>query len=165
MRWQSIKVWIGFAACIWSVLFATPHLWWAFGVSAAFPGGDRAYEFAFRNSLFLVYDWVVIILLFASALVALALVQKGWRRLFIFSSSRRRILLAAAWIACAILTLRGLIGLVVDGLTDLAFFGWPMFLTGGILFGATAAWPYNKRSSHDLASRHGSSSLSFGNRS
>ena len=77
-------MWVGFAACIWVILFATPHLWWAFGVSAAFLGGDRAYEFAFRNSLFLVYDLVVIILLFASALVALALVQKGWRRLFIF---------------------------------------------------------------------------------
>lgn len=166
MRWRSIKVWTGCAACVWAILFAAPHMWWALGVSTAFPGGDTAYSTAFRNSWFFLYNLVVVILLIASALVALALVQEQrWRRLFFFFSSRRhhRMLLAAAWIACTILTFRGLIGLVVDGLTDLTFFGWPMFLTGGILFGATAAWSYSKRSSPDLASRYGSSSFSFGN--
>lgn len=39
----------GHAAVAWSLMFAAPHLWWALGVSAAFPGGDTAYEFAFRN--------------------------------------------------------------------------------------------------------------------
>jgi NO-binding membrane sensor protein with MHYT domain len=45
------------------------------GVSAASPGGDTEYEFAFRNLWFLAYNWVVVILLVASAFVALALVQ------------------------------------------------------------------------------------------
>ena len=159
MRWWSIKVWTGYAACIWAILFAAPHVWWAFGVSAAFPGGDIAYEFAFRNSWFFLYNLVVVILLVASALVALALVrEQRWRRLFFFSSRRHhRMLLAAAWAACTILTFRGLIGLVVDGLADLTIFGWPTFLTGGILFGITAVWSYNKRPPPDLASYHGSS--------
>ncbi len=44
------KVWTGYAACAWAILFAVPQVWWALGVSAAFPGGDRTYEFAFQNS-------------------------------------------------------------------------------------------------------------------
>ena len=99
---------------------------------------------------------MVVILLIASALVALALVQEHWRRLFFFllvtppNVSHRRL------VACTILIARGLIGFVVDGQADLAFFGWPTFLAGGILFGATA-WSYNRRASPSLASRHDSS--------
>jgi hypothetical protein len=147
MRLWSIKVRAGYAACAWAVLFAAPHIWWAFGVSIAFPGGDMVYEVTFRNSLFLMYNLVVVILLVASALVTVALVQeRQWSRLFFYSSRHHhRMLLAAAWAACTILTFRGLIGLVVDGLADLTFFGWPTFLTGGILFGITA-WSYNKKS-------------------
>ena len=53
----------GHAAVAWSLVFAAPHLWWALGVSAAFPGGDTAYSTAFRNSWFLLYNLVVVILL------------------------------------------------------------------------------------------------------
>ena len=155
LRWSSIKVWTGYAACAWAILFAAPHVWWALGVSAAFPGGDTAYEFGFQNSWFLAYDLVVVILLIASALVALALVQERWRRLFFFSSRHRRMLVTAAWVACTILITRGLIGFVVDGQADLTFFGWLTFLAGGILFG-TSAWSY-RRPSPSLASRHHSS--------
>jgi len=37
-----------------------------------------------------------------------------------------------AWIACAMLTLRGVAGLIVDGASD------PTFMTGGLLFAAVA---------------------------
>jgi hypothetical protein len=77
----------GYAACAWSLLFAAPHLWWALGVSAAFPGGDAAYEAALRISWFLPYDLVIVILLAVSALVALALVQK-WHGLFFSRQTR-----------------------------------------------------------------------------
>ncbi len=102
---------------------------------------------------------MVVILLIASALVAPALVQERWSRLTYFSSRFRRMLLAAAWLAGAILIVRGLIGVVVvDGRADLTFFGWPTFLGRGILFGATA-WSHKKKSSPDLASDHGPSSF------
>jgi len=42
----------------------------------------------------------------------------------------------AAWIACGMLSLRGVAGMVVDGSSDLIW--WPTFLTGGLLFGAVA---------------------------
>jgi hypothetical protein len=42
----------------------------------------------------------------------------------------------AAWIAFAMLTLRGVAGMVVDGSSDLVW--WPIFLTGGVLFGGVA---------------------------
>jgi hypothetical protein len=150
-------VWTGYAACAWAILFAVPHVCWALGVSAAFPGGDTAYGFKFQNSWFLAYDLVVVVLLITSALVALALVQEHWRRLFFFllvtppNVSHRRL------VACTILIARGLIGFVVDGQADLAFFGWPTFLAGGISFGATAAWSYNRRPSASLAGCHDSS--------
>ena len=42
----------------------------------------------------------------------------------------------AVWIACTVLTLRGVGGMVVDGAADPVW--WPIFLTGGLLFGAVA---------------------------
>jgi hypothetical protein len=156
LRRPSIKLWTGYAACAWAILFVAPHVWWALGFSAAFPGGDKPYEFGFQNSWFLAYDLVVVILLIASASVALALVQERWRRLFFFPSRHRRMVVAASWVACTILIARGLIGFVVYGQADLTFFGWPTFLAGGILFGATA-WSYTRRPSPSLASHHDSS--------
>ncbi len=151
------KALTGYAACVWAILFAVPRVLWASGVSVSFPGGDTAYEFAFQNSWFLAYDLVVVVLLTASASVTLALVQEHWRGLFFFSYSHHRMLLsAAAWLADIILIVRGLIGVVVDGLADLTFFGWPTFLVGGILFGLTAWSHKKKKSSPDLASDHGS---------
>jgi hypothetical protein len=41
-----------------------------------------------------------------------------------------------AWIASAMLTLRGVAGLIVDGTSDPVW--WPIFLVGGILFGGVA---------------------------
>jgi hypothetical protein len=49
---------------------------------------------------------------------------------------RRWVPHAAAWIACGMLSVRGVAGLIVDGTTDLVW--WPTFLLGGILFGAVA---------------------------
>jgi hypothetical protein len=31
--------WINYAACVWALLFAAPHVWWALGFPAGFPGG------------------------------------------------------------------------------------------------------------------------------
>jgi hypothetical protein len=42
----------------------------------------------------------------------------------------------AAWIACGMLSSRGLAGLIADGASDLIW--WPAFLTGGVLFGSLA---------------------------
>jgi hypothetical protein len=49
---------------------------------------------------------------------------------------RRWIPRTAAWIACGMLTLRGVAGMIVDGTEDLVW--WPAFLAGGILLGGVA---------------------------
>lgn len=49
---------------------------------------------------------------------------------------RKKRMAVAAWIACGMLTLRGVAGLVVDGASDPV--RWPTFLIGGVLFGSVA---------------------------
>jgi hypothetical protein len=72
----------------------------------------------------------VILLCVLAVGVALAPVQK-WGALI-----PRRLLRVMAYTASAMLGLRGLAGMIVDGLSDLVW--WPTFLLGGILFGAIA---------------------------
>jgi len=52
------------------------------------------------------------------------------------STAGKRWVTFAAWIACGLLALRGIAGLVVDGTSDSVW--WPTFLVGGILLGAVA---------------------------
>jgi hypothetical protein len=76
------------------------------------------------------FDLGVIFLSFLAFFVALGLIRT-WGRII-----PRWILRAMAWIASAMLTLRGVAGLIVDGTRDPVW--WPTFLVGGILFGSVA---------------------------
>ena len=76
------------------------------------------------------FDVVVILLSIIAMLVALALI--GTWGLTI----PRWILRTMAWIASAMLTSRGVPGLVVDGASDPVW--WPTFLLGGIIFAGVA---------------------------
>ena len=117
-----------YAACAWALLFATPHLWWALGVRAGFPGGDTSYEFFFDSWWRPLFNLLVIILSALMVVITRSLMGQRVRR--------RRVLLTLAWIGSALLTLRGVAGGIVDGASDPVW--WPAFLTGGILFGAVA---------------------------
>lgn len=124
------RAWAGYAACAWAALFAAPHVWWVFGIRAAWPGDDESYRAAFRNPWFLAYDLLVVVLCAVGAWVALATVRP-WSR-----AAPRRLVLVLAWLGCALLASRGVAGLVADGRADLVW--WPTFLVGGVLFGLAA---------------------------
>ena len=130
-------VWAGVIACAWTLLFAAPHVWWALGVSAGFPGGDNAYREAWSGTWFPRYNLVVVLLGTAGLLVILAIVTPLGRAV------PRRVLLTLSWLGAAVLTARGVAGLVVDGRSDLVW--WPTFLLGGVLYGVTA-WSYGRGS-------------------
>ena len=134
-----------YAACAWAVLFAAPHIWWALGISAGFPGGEGKYRFFISSTWRYVFDLVVIFLCALAILVAVILLRSTQ------PSLTRRLAYIAAWIACGILSLRGVAGLVHDGFKDRI---WnPTFLTGGILFGCVA-WLAHRSAKPD-AGRHG----------
>jgi len=124
--------WISYAACIWAVLFAAPHAWWALGIPAGFPGGETNHRLWMTSSWRYMYNVSVIFLSLLAGLVALAPLRPSHRVI------RPGTWPAAAWIAGGILTLRGVAGLVVDGTSDPVW--WPTFLVGGLLFCAVA-WP------------------------
>lgn len=122
--------WIGYATCLWTVMFAAPHIWWALGNPFAFPGGEASYRVFVSATWRVVFDWIVVFLSFVGFGVALALVRP-WGQLL-----PQWPLVTAAWIAAVILTLRGIAGLAVDGLVrPMWTFG---FLVGGLLF--CVAW-------------------------
>jgi hypothetical protein len=75
------------------------------------------------------YDIVVIFLSIVGAVVAVTLRGPVHSRFYRVSN-------VLAWIAGALLTVRGIAGLVVDGADDPVW--WPTFLVGGLLFGAVA---------------------------
>jgi hypothetical protein len=76
------------------------------------------------------FDLGVIFLSLLASFVSLALIRP-WGRII-----PRWILRTMAWIASAMLTLRGVAGLVVDGTRDPIW--WPTFLVGGVLFAIVA---------------------------
>jgi hypothetical protein len=121
---------ITLAACMWSLAFAAPHIWWALGIPAGFPGGEANHRLMMTSAWRYAYDVVVILLSFLAVVVPLALLKPPSR------GARGWMPRAAAWIACGMLSLRGVAGLVVDGAADPVW--WPTFLVGGILFGAVA---------------------------
>jgi len=128
---EAPRPWINYAACAWAVVFGAPHVWWALGVPAGFPGGQASYDFFMSSTWRVVFDLVVVLLCGASIFIALVLARPGG------PAAVRSMARIAAWIACAMLTLRGLAGLVVDGFSDPVW--WPTFLAGGLLF-AGVAW-------------------------
>lgn len=121
-----LRHWVGYAACTWAVLFGAPHLWWALGIPAGFPGGEASYHRFMGSTWRYVYDLVVVALSGAGVLVALTLRSPGGNR-------RWR---AAAVAASAALSLRGVAGAIVDRASDPVW--WPTFLLGGILYGSLA---------------------------
>ena len=122
--------WINYAACLWALLFAAPHIWWALGIPAGFPGGPANHRLMMSTPWRYFFDVVVVLLSVTAVFIALALSQRWGQTI------PRWILRTAAWIASAMLTLRGVAGLVVDGLSDPVW--WPTFLIGGVLFGSVA---------------------------
>lgn len=126
----TVRRWVTTAACAWAVLFAAPHAWWALGSPWGFPGGEASHRLM-MTTWRLGFDVVVILLSLAAILIALTLHRPPE------TVARRWVPHSAAWIACGMLTLRGLAGLVADGASDPVW--WPTFLIGGMLLGA-AAW-------------------------
>jgi hypothetical protein len=122
--------WISFAACVWAVLFAAPHTWWALGITAGFPGGDRSYNLFMASTWRIAFNLLVIVLSGLTIVITLRLLRPPEQ------VRRRWIPRTAAWIACGMLTLRGVAGMIVDGTEDLVW--WPAFLVGGILLGGVA---------------------------
>jgi len=125
-----VRRWVSYLACVWAVLFAAPHIWWAMGISAGFPGGEASHRLMMTSGWRYIYDVVVIVFSAIGVLVALTLLRPPHQ------VARRWIPLTAAWIACGMLTLRGVAGLIVDGISDPVW--WPTFLVGGIVFGCVA---------------------------
>lgn len=132
MLWEAARRvrWIGAAACAWAAAFAAPHIWWALGIPAGFPGGEANYRRFMSSTWRYVYDVAVVMLCILAIIVVVTLVRPPGRVV------RRRVAHAAAWVACVMLGLRGVAGMVVDGTSDPIW--WPAFLLGGILFGAVA---------------------------
>jgi hypothetical protein len=126
------KRWAHCAACVWALVFAAPHTWWALGSPFGFPGGPAGHELMMTSWWRYAYDVVVILLSILGAVVALALLRMSGH------PKVRWVLRALAWTAAALLTLRGVAGLIVDGTSDPIW--WPTFLVGGLLF-ARVAWP------------------------
>jgi hypothetical protein len=122
--------WVSYAACAWAVLFAAPHVWWALGVPAGFPGGDESYELFMGSAWRFAFDVLVVLLSVLMVLITRALMRSE------IPVRLRRILVTLAWLGSGLLTLRGVAGGIVDGASDPVW--WPTFLTGGILLGAVA---------------------------
>ena len=130
MNARSNRRWINYAACVWSALFAAPHIWWALGIPFGFPGGQKNHQILISSTWRYVFDLVVILLSALAVVVALTLTRPS------INSLPRRLAYIAAWIACGMLTLRGVAGFIYDGLSDPI---WnPTFFIGGVLFGAVA---------------------------
>ena len=142
--------WINYAACLWAIIFAAPHVWWALGFPAGFPGGQgrgRANHHLMMTTWRYFFDLGVIFLSILAIFVALALIQ-NWGR-----TIPHWILRTMAWIASAMLTLRGVAGLIHDGVRDPVW--WPTFLVGGILFGSVAWLARSPNLTTDSGTRSG----------
>ena len=93
-------------------------------------GGAANHRVMMNSGWRYAFDLVVILLCVVAVLIALVLLRAPGR------IARRWFPHAVAWVACAMLTLRGVAGMVVDGVSDPIW--WPTFLIGGILFGMVA---------------------------
>lgn len=124
-----------YAACGWSVVFLVPHVYWAAGGTAGLPNAEPL------DGAIATVNGAAIVLSVLAALLALALTRRS-------RTSPRRVLVAATWTACVVLSLRGLAGLgegVVsggewseEGSDGLVIAFETLFLAGGVLFGLAA---------------------------
>lgn len=129
---------------MWSVVFLVPHVYWA-------AGGTWGLEGQSIDGLLAAVNYAAIVLSVVAAGLALALVQP-WG-----TSLPSKVLLAGAWGACVLLSLRGGVGLIQalffvlggsdDELSTIGLIFEPLFLVGGILFGL-AAWQYRRADGH-----------------
>jgi hypothetical protein len=117
---------LAYAAAVWAVLFAIPHVYWAAGGDAGLGGHPM-------GGVLLAIDFAAVVLAVVAAGVGLALAQPVVPRLAI----------VGGWGASALLGLRGIAGVVPGLLTLLTGHGdWPVFVavfevlfcTGGVLF-------------------------------
>ncbi|MFC0561954.1 DUF3995 domain-containing protein [Halalkalibacter alkalisediminis] len=129
-KYKKWLVFTGYAAFIWSIVFGLIHVYWAVGGTAGFEGKSM-------SEVLFIINLVAIVLCLVAAILALALVQSWGRRIPSW------ILLTAAWIACAVLGLRGGVGITqsmlqLDQIPLLLIIVEPFFLLGGILYGFVA---------------------------
>lgn len=127
----------------WSLVFAAPHFYWALGGRAGLGPQAAAADVALQQTWFAVYNLAAGGLGIVGAIVALALAM-DWG-----GHGVRRWLLIAAVAACAILLLRGALGLTLLGvsLLDRTFDEQapavllaiePWFVLGGVAYGGMA---------------------------
>ena len=117
--------WTHYAACGWTVVFAAPHIWWALGIPAGFPGGPESHVLLMTTWRWY-YDVLVIFLSGVGVVVTLAPIHP-WGRLI-----PQWTVLTLVGIAFVLLTIRGVAGMIVDGISDPVW--WPTFLLGGLLY-------------------------------
>ena len=136
--------WVAYAAALWSLIFATFHILWAFGWYVGLDPEQA--RIAFRRPLFFAYDVFVAAICALGVLVALALVQPWGRRV------PRRLLRFCVWAGTGLLVLRAG-GSVIQaayllsvGRLSFATIGvWePWFYLGAILF-SVSTWQYVRR--------------------
>ena len=125
-----LRRWISLLACAWAVLFAVPHVWWALGIPAGFPGGAATHQVFMSSRWLYLYNLTVIALSGVAVFLTVQLLRPT------DEVPRRRVMRIVVWIASGALLLRGVAGLVVDGASDPIW--WPTFLAGGILLGGVA---------------------------
>jgi hypothetical protein len=128
--------WVSVVACTWAALFAVPHALWALGIPAGFPGGAASYQVFMASRLLYLYNLTVIALSGVAVIVTIRLNRST------DAAPRHRLMCIAVWTASGALLLRGVAGLVVDGLSDPIW--WPTFLTGGLLYGSVASLAWSR---------------------
>jgi hypothetical protein len=114
-----------YAACAWTVAFAAPHIWWALGIPAGFPGGPASHKLLMTTWRWY-YDVLVVLLSVVGVIVTLAPIH-SWGK-----AIPRWMVLTLVGIAFVLLTIRGVAGMIVDGISDPVW--WPTFLLGGLLY-------------------------------
>jgi hypothetical protein len=57
-----LRRWVSYVACVWALLFAAPHVWWALGIPAGFPGGEASYQVFMSSRWLFLYNLTVIAL-------------------------------------------------------------------------------------------------------
>jgi hypothetical protein len=129
-RAHRLRLWLGYSASAWAVLFAAPHVWWALGAPAGFPGGEASYRTFMSSRWLYFYNLAVIALCIAAVVLTLKLIHSSGE------APRRHAMRTAIWLGSGALLIRGIAGLVVDGASDPVW--WPTFLVGGVLFGVVA---------------------------
>ncbi|MFF2020508.1 DUF3995 domain-containing protein [Streptomyces sp. NPDC058171] len=134
---------VGAAACLWMVVFAGFHAYWALGGTYGLPPGESLTD----NTPLFVIDLIAIPLNLGGAALALALVQR-WGLRF-----PRRLLLWGAWGSGVLMVVHALPAMVdlavflagrreepLEGMERFAVLLYePYWMLGGLLFAALAA--------------------------